>query len=159
MQRREIVEGKKKHYSCVCGGLKQAHPPPQDVPQCYTGYSELKAVLTSGSCETSASPFHYLEELEPGALPFDLYSRAGQTCLLIILQWRFGAPKKHYSIPGSGSLTFLHPTFCLGTSHVCGVSDPPLCVGSHTYVCTKFGFFLLLLCLMSISLSEQPKEH
>ena len=35
--------------------------PHQDVPQHSADYSELKAILATGSGETSAPPFNYLE--------------------------------------------------------------------------------------------------
>ena len=42
---------------------------PQDVPQWYTDYFELKAMLASGSRETSALPLNYLEGLESEVVP------------------------------------------------------------------------------------------
>lgn len=42
--------------------------PPQDVPQWYVDYFELKVTLATGSKEISDPPFIYLEEFELGPL-------------------------------------------------------------------------------------------
>ena len=105
---------------------------PQDLPQWYADYFELKATLATGSKETSAPILPpqlpgriWIRDLAHNKLlseitSFDLYGR--QTCFycrsaLITPQWPLETPKVRYLIPGSGCLTpqspFLSPNFCL----------------------------------------------
>ena len=77
--------------------------------------------------------------------------------ILIILQWPFEASMALYLIHSSGRLIYFNSLFSLWTSPACWVSDCLIYAGSQTYVCIKFGFFLLLICFMSVYQTSQRR--
>ena len=49
--------------------VRVQHEPRQDVPQGYADYFELKAILASGSRESSPFSLNYLKDFELEAVP------------------------------------------------------------------------------------------
>lgn len=119
-----------------CGGSKPG------TPRCVPGgQTELRATSMAGSRETSA--FNYLEELEQRAIT--------------ILQWPFASPKAPASSL-SQNAPHTHVPFSLSTSCAWGGGEGGALILSCMQVSLKFGYFLLLVGLMSIWLLDQPQR-
>lgn len=75
--------------------------------------------------------------------------------LSLQLLWSLQAP---YLIPSSGCPVDLNFTLCIWASHACGFSDSLMHAAfPYTYMCITSGYHLLLICLMSVWLLDQPK--
>lgn len=94
---------------------------------------------------------------------FDLSIRQGK---LLFTKCLFLSPCKEALKPPR-CVTSSLAQCVLHTSILLSISEPIMHVGSltlsylrssHTYICFKFGYFLWLICLMSIWLVEQPEE-
>lgn len=78
------------------------------------------------------------------------------TCALPVIP--FWSRKMCYLIVRSECLIYLNFPFCLWTSPVCEVPDSHICGVSIDMHAIKFDHFLLLICLLSIWLLNQPKK-